>query len=66
MANVLEKIVDDKRQELLKRKVALPLESFIDDLTPSDRSFYDALSQDNAGYVFECKKASPSKGLIKR
>jgi indole-3-glycerol phosphate synthase/phosphoribosylanthranilate isomerase len=65
MANVLEKIVEDKRQEIQERKLALPLESFIDQLKPSKRSFYAALAQPNAGYIFECKKASPSKGLIR-
>ncbi|MEP2603373.1 MAG: bifunctional indole-3-glycerol-phosphate synthase TrpC/phosphoribosylanthranilate isomerase TrpF, partial [Paraglaciecola sp.] len=65
MANVLEKIVLDKQQEITQRKLDLPLETFIDDLTPSDRSFYDALAQPNAGFVLECKKASPSKGLIR-
>lgn len=65
MANVLEKIVADKRQEIAKRKLALPLESFIGQLKPSERSFYGALAEPNAGYILECKKASPSKGLIR-
>ncbi|MGJ8678689.1 bifunctional indole-3-glycerol-phosphate synthase TrpC/phosphoribosylanthranilate isomerase TrpF [Paraglaciecola sp.] len=65
MANVLEKIVLDKRQEIAQRKTDLPLDSFIEQLTPSDRSFYDALAQPNAGFILECKKASPSKGLIR-
>lgn len=65
MANVLEKIVADKIKEIAQRKVSLPLASFIDNLTPSDRSFYDALAERDAGFIFECKKASPSKGLIR-
>jgi len=65
MANVLEKIVLNKKQEIVQRKIELPLASFIDSLIPSDRSFYDALAQPNAGFVLECKKASPSKGLIR-
>ncbi len=65
MANVLEKIVLDKKLEIAQRKVDLPLANFIDGLTPSNRSFYDALAQPNAGFVLECKKASPSKGLIR-
>ncbi|GAA0347370.1 bifunctional indole-3-glycerol-phosphate synthase TrpC/phosphoribosylanthranilate isomerase TrpF [Bowmanella denitrificans] len=65
MANVLEKIVADKRQELIARKQALPLESFVNNLTPSDKSLYEALNQPQAGFIFECKKASPSKGLIR-
>lgn len=65
MANVLEKIVADKRQEIAQRKVDFPLAHFKDGLTPSTRSFFDALNQPNAGYILECKKASPSKGLIR-
>jgi indole-3-glycerol phosphate synthase / phosphoribosylanthranilate isomerase len=65
MANVLEKIVADKKQEIAKRKLDLPLESFIEQLVPSDRSFYAALAENNAGFILECKKASPSKGLIR-
>lgn len=65
MANVLEKIVLDKTQEIAQRKIDLPLEQFIDGLQVSDRSFYAALTQPNASFVLECKKASPSKGLIR-
>jgi len=65
MANVLERIVLDKTQEIAQRKIDLPLEQFIDGLQVSDRSFYAALAQPNASFVLECKKASPSKGLIR-
>jgi len=65
MANVLEKIVADKRLEVAQRETALPLNSFIDTLTPSEKSLFDALNQESAGFIFECKKASPSKGLIR-
>lgn len=65
MANVLEKICANKAEELIELKKQLPLNSFIDQLTPSDRSLFDALNQPNAGFILECKKASPSKGLIR-
>ncbi|WP_416305316.1 bifunctional indole-3-glycerol-phosphate synthase TrpC/phosphoribosylanthranilate isomerase TrpF [Neptunicella sp. SCSIO 80796] len=65
MANVLEKICANKAEELVKLKQQLPLDSFIKTLTPSDRSMFAALSQPNAGFILECKKASPSKGLIR-
>ncbi|SFD25747.1 bifunctional indole-3-glycerol-phosphate synthase TrpC/phosphoribosylanthranilate isomerase TrpF [Pseudoalteromonas denitrificans] len=68
MANVLEKIVTDKAIELEERKQQRPLSSFIDTVKPSTRSFYQALRRtDNGGthFILECKKASPSKGLIR-
>lgn len=65
MANVLEKIVNDKRTELVSREQALPLAQFKDSLTRSDKSLFAALAAPNAGFIFECKKASPSKGLIR-
>ncbi|MBU2977479.1 bifunctional indole-3-glycerol-phosphate synthase TrpC/phosphoribosylanthranilate isomerase TrpF [Alteromonas sp. C1M14] len=65
MSNVLTRIVDDKRIEVEARIADKPLSTFKDDLTPSTKSLFDALNEDNAGFIFECKKASPSKGLIR-
>lgn len=65
METVLAKIVEDKKEWVAARKVSQPLESFIKDVVPSDRSFYDALSGNPAKFILECKKASPSKGLIR-
>lgn len=65
MAEVLAKIVKDKYQWVAERKESQPLATFQDALTPSDRSFYDALSQTQTVFITECKKASPSKGLIR-
>lgn len=63
--DVLAKIVQDKVKSIEALKATKPLESFIETLTPSTRSFYDALAADNTGFILECKKASPSKGLIR-
>ncbi|WDD97126.1 bifunctional indole-3-glycerol-phosphate synthase TrpC/phosphoribosylanthranilate isomerase TrpF [Thalassomonas actiniarum] len=69
MANVLEKIVLDKREAVEELKKAKPLSNFIDDLVPSKKDLYGALKRSNskpeAGFILECKKASPSKGLIR-
>ncbi|MFY8273318.1 bifunctional indole-3-glycerol-phosphate synthase TrpC/phosphoribosylanthranilate isomerase TrpF [Pseudoalteromonas sp. SSDWG2] len=65
MANVLEKIVADKRIEVTKRKAERPLDEFKDALTPSTRDFYHALKEGPTSFILECKKASPSKGLIR-
>lgn len=65
MAQVLAKIVADKRLWVEARKQAQPLDSFKATLEPADRSFYDALSTGRTEFILECKKASPSKGLIR-
>lgn len=65
MAEVLAKIVRDKHQWVAERKQAQPLASFKDTLVASDRNFYQALSQQKTVFITECKKASPSKGLIR-
>lgn len=65
MANVLEKIVLDKAEELKLKKQSLPLSSFKHSLVKNENSFFDALAKDGISYIFECKKASPSKGLIR-
>jgi indole-3-glycerol phosphate synthase / phosphoribosylanthranilate isomerase len=69
MANVLEKIVADKRIEVERLKQEKPLNSFIGELTPTKKDMYAALDRkkehSHAGFILECKKASPSKGLIR-
>ena len=64
MANVLDKIVADKRIELEQRKAQRPLESFISEVVPTRRDFEAALAATGTQFILECKKASPSKGLI--
>jgi len=69
MANVLEKIVADKRIEVEQLKQTKPLTSFIEQLVPTTKDMYAALDRKqgnaHAGFILECKKASPSKGLIR-
>lgn len=65
MAEVLAKIVADKHIWVEERKASQPLETFIDGITASGRSFYSALKQEKTVFITECKKASPSKGLIR-
>ncbi|GIU05283.1 bifunctional indole-3-glycerol phosphate synthase/phosphoribosylanthranilate isomerase [Shewanella sp. c952] len=62
-SNVLTKIIDTKAAHMAALKLRFPEAS----LSPkqSDRSLYDALKAPNAGFILECKKASPSKGLIR-
>jgi len=67
--NILEKIVANKRIEIDALKINKPLESFIDELCPTSKDMYKALKRTPekpyAGFILECKKASPSKGLIR-
>ncbi|OCQ54065.1 Tryptophan biosynthesis protein TrpCF [Photorhabdus australis subsp. thailandensis] len=65
-ATVLQKIVNDKAEYLIERKQQQPLKSFIDSIATSNRRFYQALSNEQTIFILECKKASPSKGLIRQ
>ncbi len=67
-ATVLQKIVLDKAQWVKAKETELPLSQFKENIQKSDRSFYDALTKgthQKPAYILECKKASPSKGLIR-
>ena len=69
MANILDKIVANRRIEIEALKNSKPLASFIDELKPTTKDMYGALTRTEenpeAGFILECKKASPSKGLIR-
>lgn len=64
---VLTKIVSDKKNWIARHKHQQPLDSFRYQLQPSTRNFYHALSntRTRTKFILECKKASPSKGVIR-
>ncbi|HIP76524.1 MAG TPA: bifunctional indole-3-glycerol-phosphate synthase TrpC/phosphoribosylanthranilate isomerase TrpF [Psychromonas hadalis] len=62
---ILGEIVDDKLIWIEARKKEQPLLSFKDQISDSDRHFYHALDNEKSVFILECKKASPSKGLIR-
>ncbi|MCK3658988.1 bifunctional indole-3-glycerol phosphate synthase/phosphoribosylanthranilate isomerase [Pasteurellaceae bacterium Pebbles2] len=65
---ILQKIVLDKIEWVKQKKAAFPLAEFQQKIEKSDRSFYQALQQgthQSPAFILECKKASPSKGLIR-
>ena len=66
---VLDKIVAFRRDDIEGLKAVLPLAEFEDKLTQSDRDFYAAIAArkeaDLPAYILECKRSSPSKGVIR-
>ncbi|MFV8797543.1 bifunctional indole-3-glycerol phosphate synthase/phosphoribosylanthranilate isomerase, partial [Yersinia sp. LJYL362] len=62
---VLHQIVRDKEIWVAARKLQQPLASFQNDITLSQRDFYHALQSNKTVFILECKKASPSKGVIR-
>ena len=65
---ILQKIVLDKTQWVKAKEKEFPLSQFKQNVQKSDRSFYSALAKgthQKPAYILECKKASPSKGLIR-
>ncbi|AIN15019.1 indole-3-glycerol phosphate synthase family protein [Yersinia pseudotuberculosis IP 32953] len=62
---VLHQIVHDKEIWVAARKLQQPLTRFQNEITQSQRDFYHALQGDKTVFILECKKASPSKGVIR-
>jgi len=65
---ILQKIVEQKRQEVTLQKQQKPLERLLEIIEelPPVRSFYQALNRPGeVALIAEIKKASPSKGIIR-
>jgi indole-3-glycerol phosphate synthase len=71
LANILDKIIEDKRLEVesAKKKIRIEqLKEHISDM-PRCRNFYKAITKDNnrrINVIAEIKKASPSAGVIRK
>lgn len=70
MANILEKIIDDKRIEVEQRKATVSVEQLRAQIAnlPKCRNFYSAVTKCNPrgiNVIAEVKKASPSAGVIR-
>lgn len=61
----LAEIVRDKREAVAARMRDRPLPTFASEVVPSDRPFADALRRPRTGFILECKRASPSQGVIR-
>jgi indole-3-glycerol phosphate synthase len=70
MANVLEKIIEDKRIEVEQRKAVMSIDQLEANISimPKCRNFYSAVTKRNRrgiNVIAEVKKASPSAGVIR-
>ncbi|MCL2872186.1 MAG: bifunctional indole-3-glycerol-phosphate synthase TrpC/phosphoribosylanthranilate isomerase TrpF [Betaproteobacteria bacterium] len=61
----LADIVARKRQDVAARIAATPLAALEKQATPTTRQLSKALKQPGLRFILECKKASPSEGLIR-
>lgn len=62
---VLEDIVTRKRREVARRKQETSVESLRARCQGTVRSFREALRRPQTSFILECKKSSPSQGLIR-
>lgn len=66
---VLDKIVKLRRADIASLAAEKPLSTFEGSLTQSDRDFYTAIEARKTAnlpaYILECKRSSPSKGVIR-
>ena len=71
MANILDKIIADKRQEVARRRSQTSIEQLVEHIVSMKRcrNFYKAITKPNRrglNVIAEVKKASPSAGLIRK
>lgn len=65
--NILNQLADHARERVAQARQTIPLDAIMEqaDALPSpDFSFEKALRKDGLSFICECKRASPSKGLI--
>ena len=62
---VLARIVASTRRSVAGRMAATPIDTLRKRVQRSDRSLEQALRRKHTGFIFECKRASPSRGLLR-
>ncbi|KFZ31655.1 hypothetical protein IDSA_02900 [Pseudidiomarina salinarum] len=62
---ILQQIVAHRRQAIAQLASRYDADELQSQLTPSQRSLAEALAKPRSSFILECKKASPSKGLIR-
>ncbi|MBI2379368.1 MAG: bifunctional indole-3-glycerol-phosphate synthase TrpC/phosphoribosylanthranilate isomerase TrpF [Gammaproteobacteria bacterium] len=65
MPSVLQAIVTRKRADVAARRAALPLSELLKSVQPTARSLAEGLAKPGTGFILECKKASPSEGVLR-
>ncbi len=67
MADILEQIADNNRKIYLEKKLEVSLSKVMDQafaVSGTDFAFEKKLKEKGMSFICECKKASPSKGVI--
>ncbi|CAL4321711.1 bifunctional indole-3-glycerol-phosphate synthase TrpC/phosphoribosylanthranilate isomerase TrpF [Buchnera aphidicola] len=62
--SILKKIILDKLSWIEDRKKKQPIKEFQNFLKKSERNFYSSLEKNKLNYILECKKKSPSLGIL--
>jgi indole-3-glycerol phosphate synthase/phosphoribosylanthranilate isomerase len=63
---VLDEIVARKRADVAERMERAPYSELREKAVPTERSFGAALKKPGLRFIMECKKASPSEGMIRK
>ncbi|AWH90508.1 bifunctional indole-3-glycerol-phosphate synthase TrpC/phosphoribosylanthranilate isomerase TrpF [Buchnera aphidicola (Melanaphis sacchari)] len=63
---ILNKIIKDKIDWIKERKKKQPLNNFYNQINTKTRSFYNSLKNTRPFFILECKKKSPSLGILRK
>lgn len=66
MATILDEIVSVRKSRIAEKKQLLSLETLRDSVKIADRDFSAALRSPQPAFILECKRASPSRGMIRK
>ncbi|QOI11028.1 bifunctional indole-3-glycerol-phosphate synthase TrpC/phosphoribosylanthranilate isomerase TrpF [Blochmannia endosymbiont of Colobopsis nipponica] len=63
---LLKEIVENRKSWVAIQEKKRPLNKITKQLELSNRNFYHALSKPHTTFILECKKATPTKGIIQK